>query len=584
MKIICFSSYTSIWYFAFAEAVIAHELQKKGHEILYITPGSEFINRSNSANERILRKEFNLKRYELRTSITKNDRKKIDILMSGLTNNNFEKLIVNKINIGKIALYELMLNRKKMTLNFNDREWGECLIEIKNTLISIFACRSILKREKPDAILMYSSLYSVNHAWRKFAKQKNIPVYFLHHGGNLSDTDNTLIVAKNDSYYFFDRLIKIWEKIKNNPVNQEMLSYITDHFLELLKAKHDLVYSSPKGNNQINIKKIFNINSKQKILTATMSSHDELFAAEYVGVKNKTKNLIFKTQIDWINHLINYVKERKDLSLIIRVHPREFPNKRESLKSEHAITLEKTFKNLPSNVKINWPTDNISIYDLAMETDVFLNAWSSVGVEMSLLGIPVVIYSKDMIHYPADLNYLAKNINDYFAKIEMALNDGWSYERIKKTYRWLVLSYYRIIMRFKSKKPKSKPIKSKPSKFTQVFSKHILSSLPSRYQHLLIKLIGTIPGLKSQKTHREACRKQLLEKIDINSLIKMISKNSDTLFNDDEDNVDQVSLKEEDKYICDEIKRLYIALYGGLPKKIKIKKNSLRYNFKQTFN
>src|SRR5690606_6941171 len=102
----------------------------------------------------------------------------------------------------------------------------------------------------------------------------------------------------------------------------------------------------------------------------------------------------------------------KDLFLIIRVHPREFPNKRDSLKSDHALELEQTLSELPENVRVNWPSDNISLYDLAQIMDVCLNSWSTAGKEMGTLGIPVVLYSADLVFYPADLNYLAVSADD----------------------------------------------------------------------------------------------------------------------------------------------------------------------------
>jgi hypothetical protein len=152
-----------------------------------------------------------------------------------------------------------------------------------------------------------------------------------------------------------------------------------------------------------------------------MSSYDERFSSEIINVIPKYDNLIFSEQIDWIKFLIGFVKHRQDLFLIIRVHPREFPNKRDSMRSQHSLMLEKVLVDLPVNVKLNLPEDNLSIYDLAEYTDLFLNAWSSVGEEMSLLGIPVLIYSDDLVAYPSDINYVANSQEDFRNKIDIAL-------------------------------------------------------------------------------------------------------------------------------------------------------------------
>jgi hypothetical protein len=144
-----------------------------------------------------------------------------------------------------------------------------------------------------------------------------------------------------------------------------------------------------------------------------------------------------------VQTLATWVGARPDLFLLLRVHPREFPNKREGLKSEHASALEQALTELPPNVRVNWPSDKLSIYDIAEQADVVLNAWSSAGKEMALLGLPVVTYCPTVIQYPRELNYVGTTRDAYFAAIETALHDGWSFERIRMAYRWCVLEFVR---------------------------------------------------------------------------------------------------------------------------------------------
>jgi hypothetical protein len=113
--------------------------------------------------------------------------------------------------------------------------------------------------------------------------------------------------------------------------------------------------------------------------------------------------------------------------------------------SEHAKSLRESLSDLPGNVAVNWPTDRISLYDLADITDVFLNAWSAAGKEMTPLGIPVVAYAHELLVYPSDLHYIATSKPDYFEKIDQALRDGWSIERTRTAYRWYALEYERAI-------------------------------------------------------------------------------------------------------------------------------------------
>lgn len=580
MKIICFSSYTSIWFYSFAEAVIANQLQCKGHEVLFVTPGREFPSRSNLMNERILRKEFELKGYDLSKVITKKDREIIDDLLRNLTKDNFQNLVVDNINIGKIALYEFLLGNKKISAELTANEWEQCFSEIKATLTSLFACRKVIKQENPDRLLLYNTLYSVNHVWERYADQMGIPVYFMGNGGNLSDMQDTLVVGKNHSINFINKVVGYWKVFKDIPVSQKDARYITDHFLELLRAKNGLVYSAPKSKQQLDIRKIFGIKHSQNIVTATMSSHDEMFAANYVGVANPAYTQVFDSQTDWIMELIKYVKTKPNLFLIIRVHPREFPNSRGKTKSGYAKKLRKILNNLPPNVRVNWPTDYISLYDLAENTCVFLNAWSTTGVEMSMLGIPVVLYAKQLVSYPPDLNYVARDRGNYFLQIEKALQDGWSYKRIKKTYRWLALNHRHTIIRYRKFTPATKPnIKSKS---TLNIQKYILKLLPAPMRSVMTNLyLNTIQKIKDKHELQLLCHRQLIEKIDVRGVETMLLNSSDTLVDIKHAMKGKVTTKQEDGYLHTELIRISTAMYGNIPKDLHPKKGSLRYNLQQ---
>jgi hypothetical protein len=215
---------------------------------------------------------------------------------------------------------------------------------------------------------------------------------------------------------------------------------ITDHFLVLFRGGSIFGYSSRTRGSSNGLRERFGASPGQRILVAAMSSYDELFAAETAGARPSLPQL-FPRQVDWIRALVEFVRQRKDLLLVIRVHPREFPNKREGVKSEHAALLEAALADLPPNVRVNWPGDKVSLYDLANEASAFLTAWSSVGKEMATLGLPVVTYCPQLLLYPAALHEAATTLPDYHAAIERALASGWSLERVRKAYRWLAVEH-----------------------------------------------------------------------------------------------------------------------------------------------
>ena len=470
MKILFFSLHSAIWVHAFPEALIAEALQDAGHEINYLTCGEQLqagctamsavgVTSRSKAEQRqeicgrctaqanLLRGEFALGGRDLASYIEAVDRQQVDALIEKTTRQNFLDLTVHEVSVGRLALYEFLLATKKSSIAFeSDDEWNQYCVSLKNTLYAVFGGMHILDQVKPDALVVYNSLYPVNNVLCHLADLRGIRRYMLHAGGNLGHRLETMMFVRGDVFNLLADAKKFWAKHCHRPVRADVAVQITDHFLELLKGRSAFAYSAPKADAGGNIRERFGIKPAQKILCATLSSYDERFAAETIGSLRKIDELLFPHQKDWVRELITYVTSRDDLFLIIRVHPREFPNKREGVKSAHAEQLEATLRELPANVVVNWPKDQLSLYDLAEHTDVFLNAWSSVGKEMTLLGIPVVVYSEDYILYPANLNYIGQDRESYFAAIEQALTDGWRYENVRQAYRWYQIEFGSMLL------------------------------------------------------------------------------------------------------------------------------------------
>jgi hypothetical protein len=277
-------------------------------------------------------------------------------------------------------------------------------------------------------------------------------------------------------------------------------------------------------------------------MVATMSSYDELFAGEITGQMPTLARGVFQSQIDWIKSLVEFVKRRDDLFLLIRVHPREFPNKRDRVKSEHAVQLEEQFEHLPKNASVNWPSDGVSLYDLAEEMDLCLNAWSNAGKEMTFLGIPVVLYSSQTIFYHPGINYSADTAAEYFRLIDVALADGWRLENTKAAFRWYALDdlYSRIDL-------------------SESFSFHEHSHPPKPIRALMRLIRLVYPGFQQTRD----CRRRAPTLRMAHLATKVIEGGYDSLLDIlVPEDFPAVSPEEEERAIRAEILRFARSLYG----------------------
>lgn len=465
MKVLFFAPHSAIWVQSFPEALVAQTLSSAGCDVLYVGCGGEYKRycipmnaigltaaSDPSIREAVCRRckdlrnvivqEFGFRAMDVHDLLDDKDRASVIQILSNVDRTNYLDLEHYGIAAGRVALYECLLHHKKLSLEFSPEQWDEYLIALSNTLLTITVVNRLLTKERFDSIVVTNALYSVNRAACLVAEGFGMRSIFLHAGGNLSNRLQTLMVAEGHTLRFLREMRDRWPEFASRPCPPKVAQLVTNHFMELIDGQHFLAYSAAKQGSSNSIRQRYAIPAGAKLLVATMSSYDERLAAEAIGVISSPSNLLFPRQVDWIRALVDHVGTRPDLFLLVRVHPREFPNKRERRKSEHASLLEEVFEHLPVNAKVNWPADNLSLYDLAEEADVFLNAWSSVGKEMTLLGLPVVIYSRELVLYPPELNFISEDRQGYFAKIDEAIASGWSLDRVKMMYRWYALEFH----------------------------------------------------------------------------------------------------------------------------------------------
>ncbi len=466
MKTLVFAPHAGIWVHAFPEALIADALRSAGDELVYvtcggalgsfcITMGAHGLTPSSPPSERmavcrrcrlerrLLRGAFRFAGYDFDSVLDAADEIRIASLLDETDAATVMDFTVDGVAVGRATLYEYLIQHKKTRVD--PAQWPEVRDRLANTLRALFAAQRICEREQPERVLTYNSLYSVNAMWRAVADRRGAASYFLHAGSNLDHRLQTMIVARDSPLAWSRNLIALWPQYRDQPITTDEAARIVAHFEQLLRGTSVFAYSAAASSQRSSIRDRFGVQPRQKLVVVAMSSYDEYVAAAAIGEMPGTDGQLFPTQIAWETALARWFAARPELFLIIRVHPREFPNKREGTKSEHATALERALAELPPNVAVNWPSDQLSIYDVAEHADAFLIAWSSAGKEMALLGLPVVTFCPEMLLYPADLNYVGTTESAYFAAIEDALRDGWSAERSRRALRWWVLELERAV-------------------------------------------------------------------------------------------------------------------------------------------
>lgn len=463
--VVVFAPYSAIWPHALPEALVAAALKQAGSEIIYVPCDGMMVESCAAMSAHRMNHRTPI---EARQALCGMCRKRRDALADGLgarvvtmdsllpqgvkvemaavveTINvaDIMALEVDGFKVGRIALHETIIHFKLTALEeMSDEALADYRVKLLHVLLSLRVTQALVEKFSPARILNYNTHVSTNYIMMLAAERAGVPTFGLHAGGNMAKRLSSLYVFRQDMVKLYkDWMIRFDREWTQLPTTAAGVRDAAQHFAALTSGKTLWVYSAPKQTTYFDVRSHYDIAPEQKVLLATLSSYDELFSSQTMGVMD-TPPLMFPTQVEWMRSIIAHVAQRPDLFLLIRVHPRELPNLRDKLHSTHAKKLAEVLVDLPPNVRINWPQEGISLYDLLPQVSVGLNGWSSTGKELALMGIPVVLFTGDILFYPSSLNSLASDRDDYFRRIDQALQDGWSFERIRQVFRWLAVEY-----------------------------------------------------------------------------------------------------------------------------------------------
>ena len=124
----------------------------------------------------------------------------------------------------------------------------------------------------------------------------------------------------------------------------------------------------------------------------------------------------FPNMLDWIVKSVDYFSRRKDLQLVVRVHPAEL---RGSVKTRQPVVdeLRKHFPTLPSNVTVVGPESQVSTYALTAQCDAVLIYGTKTGIELTSQGIPVIVAGEAWVRNKG-ITLDAKSEGHYFELLD----------------------------------------------------------------------------------------------------------------------------------------------------------------------
>lgn len=457
------------------------------------------------------------------------EHQEIPSLLSKLSQDNWYDFEVGGIPIGKYAAYEFFLKHKLISNEIPEELWQEYLTHFEYSLRTYFSARNYFEKSKEsiDIVLIYNWLYSVNRTFAEVALRNGVAVYSIHAGSNIENIYRKLSLHKSSNVPALQNISPTWMNISGHPLKFSEIRNVRRHLSSLTEAKSPWVYSLPKkGVTAKTIREYFKFSENSKLILIGTSSEDEFFTSRMVGLLDFEMGLpprVFSTQVEWIDWLVENFGNQQGYNFILRLHPREFANKRESVNSKNGINLVNYFINrLPENFALNIPEDNLSIYDLMGAADCLLTQNSSIALEFSAFGVPAVGIDLNYVTgFPAESVFVASNKKEYFDLIKSAHDRKAIRTRQVAAFRWF--NYKFNYVESKLHEP-SWPLFANLLKILRKLKYHFNFPIPSSVFRLVNRissiwmaksakeLIGELfekklPGLEYARTHSPSSRR-----------------------------------------------------------------------------
>jgi hypothetical protein len=113
-----------------------------------------------------------------------------------------------------------------------------------------------------------------------------------------------------------------------------------------------------------------------------------LLATNVLGDSLTLGRQVFSSSMaEWISRTVQYFSGRPEIQLVIRIHPGEVLTHGQSM----ADVVRQVLPRLPEHIRLIGAKEKINTYDLVEAADLGLVYTTTVGMEMAMYGVPVIV-------------------------------------------------------------------------------------------------------------------------------------------------------------------------------------------------
>ena len=331
------------------------------------------------------------------------------------------------MKLGRIASHETMLRYKQIDASIPPDGLDDYFLQLEDCL-RVFFSFSILLADLPfrSVFIIRNTDYASHRVFALLAEKNGHLVIDLREPKNVSRTytETKITRFRSDRPIRYLDLELFAENYSPYTATDADLTRIKEYLDFLGSSKGFQVYSSKvSGDGEADIRAKLNIPAERKIFLLALSSSDEVMAIKTAHGEITYPGKVFSSQLDMVKETVNWAKQQKHVSVVIRPHPREASHGRNREKSKMLSLWESVLVDLPENVVLNHPSQKTSLYDLVKVSDAIITGWSSAGLEACLLGKLTILYDETLPSYPSQIALAGNSKESFLENLDVALRN-----------------------------------------------------------------------------------------------------------------------------------------------------------------
>ncbi|MEN4013011.1 MAG: hypothetical protein AB1453_05215 [Chloroflexota bacterium] len=282
-----------------------------------------------------------------------------------------------------------------------------------------------LRQNRPNTVIIPNGTIQELGVVYRVARHLKLPVVTY----EFSDQRQRIWLAHNSEVMRQDTG-KLWEASKDQPLRDDQLERMRSLMMARQRASmwenFARLWQGKPAQGGEQARKNLGLDARPVVLLATNVLGDSLTLGRQV---------FSKTMADWISRTVQYFIGRPDVQLIIRIHPGEVLTHGQSM----AEVVQQVLPRLPENIRLIRAQDEVNTYDLIEVADVGLVYTTTVGLEMAMVGLPVVVAGQthyrdrgftcdpdSWVTYFKLLGHILENPRQYRLSKEQ-VNQAWQY-------------------------------------------------------------------------------------------------------------------------------------------------------------